>query len=277
MNDAPSTPLPPGAKMSARNVADQLFICESYPTAFLSTPKCGSTFVKHLFWQIDNGAPHETADGVGTGIHKFDDALPRGDRVSVEWVLESPYCFFIVRNPVERILSLYFDKLVNDHDPHWQWFRDLVADLDDVVPVPETPEDHRRNCLIMLRWIKSNISGETDVRLNNHWRPQRMRINMARTLRLKALTLNGLEDQLYVLLGDLIPDLRGHMSRVSSRNAVPRTVPRKDMLDDELRHAIRSLYRRDFAVWKAAQDGWSGIDLGKPDPEAVPRLDPEYL
>ncbi|MEO0387752.1 MAG: sulfotransferase family 2 domain-containing protein [Pseudomonadota bacterium] len=263
--------------MPARDVADQLFLCRSYPTAFLSTPKCGSTFVKHLFWQIDTGAPHQTADGIGTEIHRFDSQLPRGDRVTLDWVTASEHAFCIIREPIDRILSLYWDKMHSNRDPAWRWFRERLSRVEGFVEVPESAADHAGNCLIMVDFIRANLRGETDVRLNNHWRPQQMRINMARTIRLKALTLDGLEDQLFVLLGDLIPDLRVHMARVASRNVVPRPIPRAALMTEPLTKSINKLYWPDAAAWRAAKAAWDGVDMSRPNAAGVARLDPTYV
>lgn len=270
-------PRPPGAKMPPRDVADQLFLCETYPTAFLSTPKCGSTFVKHLFWQIDHARAHETATGDGTRIHSFDLDLPRGDRVTLDWVAASVRTFCIVREPADRIFSLYWDKLARTGDRRWAWFRELMAGYEDYAPAPETPAEHRRNCEIMVEWIGANLRGETEVRLNNHWRPQQMRINMARTLSLKALPLDRLEDRLVVLLGDLIPDLRARMDEVGARNVVPRAVPADEMTTDWLKELIGGLYWADATAWEEAQAGWAALDLSRPDPEAVPRFETPYV
>lgn len=277
---SPGRPKPdaiPGTYKSDREIADWLFISETRPIAYLSIAKCGSTFVKHLLWHIDHGEIHESGIESDTAIHDFDDRLPRGTALAVEDVQANPYAFTIVRNPVDRFLSLYFDKVAGDHDPGFEWFRKIMAGVDGIIADPRTVEDHRANCLAMIAWIGRNLAGQTAAPLNNHWRQQRVRVNMARKLNLAVLTLDGLNGQLRVLLGGIVPDIGDHLRAVTARNKVPRPISKAEIRTDELVAAIRSVYSHDHRIWTDAKTAWSRIDKSQPDPAAAPRLSLPYF
>jgi hypothetical protein len=96
--------------------------------AIYTSPKVLSTSLKFLAFQLENGRPFEsfTAQGVSIHIHRFYPARPF-EPVDRE---KFPYVFAFVRDPVDRFLSLYRNRVLRKHvhSVH-QWDRARSAGL----------------------------------------------------------------------------------------------------------------------------------------------------
>lgn len=65
---------------------------------YLPTTKCGSTYLKNLFYYLDHAEEHSA----GVNIHSNADDLVRAHRGDEETINQSPYAFAVLRDPVDR-------------------------------------------------------------------------------------------------------------------------------------------------------------------------------
>ena len=191
-----------------------------YPIYYLSITKCGSTYMKNLFYALDHDAQHPDPDH----IHDHGADLIRADFAPRWMVRRSAYAFTVLRKPSKRFLSLYFDKIYGDHPGNVpELGEEIAAEAGlDLAPGLDLA-GHQRNTKRFIRWIAANIAHETDQPINPHWRPQMRRIATVQHMGLNFLTLEGLSWQLPVYLGSAVPELETAMARVRTRN--PRKLP----------------------------------------------------
>lgn len=180
------------------------------PVYYLPNTKCGSTFLKNLFYYLDHSTEHSS----GIDIHSNADDLVRARTGDEDAIRQSPYTFAVLRDPVYRFLSLYFDKIYGDGPNN---FADIRVYLSEEIALDLTRglnvEAHRDNCKKLIDWVALNLDHKTDLPINPHWRRQSSRLQRVASLRPRHLTLDGLDWQLPMLLGDIIPDIRQAMVR----------------------------------------------------------------
>lgn len=68
------------------------------PVYYLPNTKCGSTYLKNLFYYLDHSAEHAS----GIDIHSNADDLVRAQTGDEESIRQSPYAFAVLRDPVDR-------------------------------------------------------------------------------------------------------------------------------------------------------------------------------
>lgn len=249
---------------------DVLFVSQTTGVKYAAIAKCGSTFVKQLLWHIDHGAPHPAGDA----IHDAEATLPREEVWDPAALSDAAAAFVVVRNPIDRFLSLYFDKVVGPGAARFVPLRARLIAERGLDPAPDGVAAHRRNCLITLDWIEDTLKRRVDMAVNPHWRPQVMRLMAAETLNLQVLTLDGLNAQLTHLLSPHVPDLAAHLAgargkeRAGGRNRSARPVAREALVSDALRERIGAIYARDKALYWRARRGWSAVAEGA----AVPTM-----
>ena len=98
-----------GAALPEPGQGKHLFTTRRVPLFYLQITKCGSTFLRNLLYRLDHDTPHEDS----ARIHAYPQDFLMADVVPPEIITSSPYLFAVVRDPVDRFLSRYSDKLVN--------------------------------------------------------------------------------------------------------------------------------------------------------------------
>ncbi len=230
--------------------------------------KCGCTYIKNLLWHLD----HNTAHPRGNWVHRAKDDLPRSTGQSADDIRANPYAFVVVRDPVDRFVSLYFDKVMRERKVGDGRLRRVLLEARAIDPAARNVAAHRQNCLATIDWIGRNLSGKTAQATNLHWTRQVTILRQIAALQPKVLTLNSLNPQLRYLLSAHIPDIARHQDGAKWRNRSPRPVAQEDLCDPELTAAIHKVYTRDAALWTVADVIWAGIDMTKPDAASIPVL-----
>ncbi|WP_164736758.1 sulfotransferase family 2 domain-containing protein, partial [Pararhodobacter zhoushanensis] len=209
------------------------------------------TYVKNVLWQLDHGAPHPVPNRVHDNDADFGRAGDKG--FTAEQIRENGYAFTVLRNPIERFLSLYFDKVVG---PGWHNFvnlRGVLVDYHRLNPDADTVEGHRRNCEILINWIEMSLNGEAELSADSHWTLQSDRLPIMKQLDLKLLMLANVDTTLKMLLEPRIPGLDPTILKVE-RNESPKPVSRSQIMTKELRESIARVYKRDmwltYMTWK---------------------------
>ncbi len=222
---------------------------------YLHIAKSGSTYLKNLFYYLDHGRMHPD----GESIHGTPELL-RATPEEFEAIRNSRHAFAVIRDPVARFLSLYFDKIYGEGPRNFPDLRDyftqkvgldLSRDLD--------LAGHRRNCRLLIDWIGENLAGNTDQPVNFHWRRQARRLKRVEPLQLELLTLDGLDWQLPLLLEDTLPDIREAMAAVRARNQSTAPVDKNAVPDADLLARINEVYAADRRLYDRAQARWARV------------------
>jgi hypothetical protein len=242
------------ADPQTRKTADpgRLLSCRALPIRYLFIPKCGCTFVKNLIWRLDHGQAYHDPKRIHDVMEGFARASAFGlDEAAIR---AEEHAFTILRNPVDRFLSLYFDKVVGSG---WEKYVPLRAVLmrHGLNPEAQTPEEHRRNVMIMIDWIEVNLAGENELPREAHWTPQWYRSDVMRGFDLKLLTLTNLDQRLAFLLGDLVPGIGGIMAEME-RYATNSKERKDQVLDQKAKARINHVYRRDREIFERLRDLW---------------------
>lgn len=234
--------------------AGRMITLENADVYYLPITKCGSTFMLNLFYYLDHGVEHET----GNRIHQIRDQFPRAGAADDDKIRASKHAFTVLRHPVDRFLSLYFDKIYGDGPQNFGNIRHrLVDDIGLDLTRGLNAAGHRENCLKFIDWLADNLAHKTDMPVNPHWRPQSKRLKRFAALGLEALTLDGLNWQLPMLLGDAVPDIESAMAAVRSDNRIARPFTNQQILDDGLQSKILRVYAADMRQYEAARLKWN--------------------
>ncbi|GIX12510.1 MAG: hypothetical protein KatS3mg118_0469 [Paracoccaceae bacterium] len=220
-----------------------------YPIHYLPITKCGSTYLKNLLWMLDHDAPHPDP----LHIHAEPGLIRAGD-LDAAVLAESPFRFAVLRDPVDRFLSFYFDKIARDGPAGLGQLRRRIIAEAGLDPAPDLPPaGHLANAAALLGWLERHLPGQGEGRVNPHWRPQAARLRRAAAVAPEILTLDGLDWQLPAFLGAAIPDIATRMQAVPGRNAAPRI----DIRDPALAERVEALYPRDAALVRRARARWA--------------------
>lgn len=247
---------------------DRLFSTRACPEVqYLVIPKCGCTYVKNLLWRID----HDGYFPNPSRVHDADSEFPRAGAqgYSAEKIRENPYAFTVLRNPVDRFLSLYFDKVIGDGYKRFVPLRDVLTKSHGVDVNADSVEGHRRNCMILLDWIEANLRGDSELPHDPHWTPQGWRMDIIKAFDLKILMLANIETRLKLLLHPLLTDI-GRLVDGIERNRSQKPVSRADLVHKELHDRIAAVYDHDMWLTHMA---WKYWEEHKPqNSESIPRM-----
>jgi len=225
----------------------------SAPVYYLPITKSGSTYLKNLFYYLDHADEHTA----GIDIHSNPGDLVRAKTGDEETIRQSPYAFAVLRDPADRFLSLYFDKIYSDGPNNFADIRAYLADEIGLDLVRGIDADaHRENCLRFIDWLALNLSFKTDVPVNPHWRRQSNRLQRVNDLDLTHLTLDGLSWQLPLVLGEVVPNIKQAMEAVKSDNRTDKPFTRVEILDAELLGKIEEVYSQDKKLYEQASQKW---------------------
>lgn len=253
-----------------RVAIDQLFLSEKFKIGSLTITRCGSGFIKNLLYRLDNGKSHKAA----MDIHDYGDDLARGSALSnVEF--REYINFTVVRNPVDRFLAFYFGRIVGRNRYKYEWLFEAIKSDGGPEDRPISLEEHRQYCDFLIDWMERSFQGDTSEKPNALWMPQRIRINTARAINAKVLTLDGLNDQLFVLLGDRVENLRAQIAETPRTRMHERMFPKSELLSKDILSKINRIYRHDRQIWMAAREAWSDVDMSVADPSEAPELSGE--
>ena len=220
----------------------------------VTVTKCGCTFLQSLFLHINEGGAQS-----GPMLVHGPDASPllRADEDEVEKIAASPYRFMVVRDPVDRFISLYFDKIANpERKKNFLFLRNVLKPLGMRFGRKPGLEAHRANMLILIDWFELNIAGKTDRPVNFHWRPQMRKYNRVKKLDPVLIPLECLNEALPALLEPVIPDIREKMEAVKSRNPSPKPYSHAELRTEALVKRIREVYHKDAALVEKARETW---------------------
>lgn len=215
------------------------------------TLKAGSTFLRNLFYVLEHGALYHDP----LMIHNFEQQTTRS---LTKHELAEHISFFVVRNPIDRFFSLYFDKIISPEPHNFSW---AVARMkkDRVFHDGEnlTLEQHRENSVSLAWFVKFRLNMHRVDEVNPHWRPQIAVVRQALKFGLTPLLQENLSTQLLQIAGGRIEGLAEAIALVGQRNKSKRNVSANDILTPELKALICELYEDDMSLYKLLVEGWA--------------------
>jgi len=211
--------------------------------------KAGSTFLRNLIWVLDHDTPYSSDDKA------FPHALHSQDLTHEE--LAETVSFFVIRDPIARFFSLYFDKVIGKPENRFPFITDILSERR-VFHDGEglTPEQHRENCMSLLGFISARLRGLTKGPINPHWNKQIARVYPAIRFGLKPVLLEKLEPQLLQISAGRVEGLAESFTMVKSRNRSPRPIAVDELITPEIYQKICSLYPEDIQLYDLVKTGW---------------------
>jgi hypothetical protein len=190
-------------------------------------------------------------------VHDDDNAFPRASDhgYSEAQIRQNEYAFTIFRNPVDRFLSLYFDKVAGLGQMRFVPLREVLIEHHKLLPDPVTLREHWRNCMILLDWLEMNLHGDSELPHDPHWTPQGWRMDVIKKYDLKVLMLADSEHNLKSLLRPLVPKIDELVDGIE-RNRSAKPVSRRQILDKELDKRISEVYGYDRWLTHKAWQYW---------------------
>lgn len=252
-----------------KKFASRLFAVAEPRIFYLFIPKCGCTYVKNVLWHIASGEPYANP----LRIHDSDALVPRSDTVVEDYasIRREPLAFSVLRNPVDRFLSLYLDKVVGAGRSNFVPLFDTLVALGRIKPNPTSLSDHHANLFSLVDWLEENLSGDKSFQRNAHWTPQSDRALVMRTFNLKILTVEKLSLGLHILLRDAVPEIE-RILLIAEKNRSTRAVAKSDLLTRGLRRKVNELYSEDRALFRRAASAWKLVEERKWTSAEVPRF-----
>lgn len=234
--------------------ARRFFTTRRYPIFYLQITKCGCTYLKNLLYYLDHDHPHEA----GRFIHDHSNDLIRADGRDPQVIAEARHVFTVLRNPVDRFFSLYFDKIHGAGPQNFGALRRVLAHDIGLDLAPDlTPEGHRANAEALIDWIALNLDDETPEPMNPHWKPQHLRLAKLEGFSAFRMTLDGLDWQLPWFLRGVVPTIENAMAAVKERNVSVRAQLQESVLTPALRARIREVYAQDTENYETARARWA--------------------
>lgn len=239
--------------MNDDKILARLFTIERFPIRYLVIPKCGCTFTKNLLWKLQYGEYY----GNALRIHDRDQDFKRASDLGLNLlaVSQEDYAFTIIRNPVDRFLSLYNDKVVGDGHKNYVPLRRTLISKYSLKASPVTISDHQYNCEVLIEWLNSNLSQKIDLEPEAHWTPQSYRKNIIKQADLRLVLMNELNQNLSKLLAPLIPKI-DDIIKLAERNSSKKEFEKQEVLNKALRQRINNVYSQDRRIYQALK-AWS--------------------
>lgn len=238
---------------TARMRTEWLYTTERYPLYWHHIAKNGGTFFKNLLYVLD----HDHAIDRTGPTHDWDDHLVRPRGVSRDEVRQSAHGIIIMRNPLHRFLSVYFDKVYHGGGARRPGVSREFLDTHDLHQSPDlSAEGHTENCLKLADWTALNFDGLTLAKPNWHLVPQMHQLAQVHDLEFKVLTLEDFNWQLVHVLSDLVPDIAVKIGMVGKSNRSRKPVRKSEVMTPDLKNRLKEIYDDDFRVFREVRQFW---------------------
>src|SRR5690242_8768527 len=146
-----------------------IYFGESRPLSYVLNPKAACTLALHFVFFLNHNYRYFNL----AQIHFSRVALrrlhgPELDPVALRTFFHlSPETFSMVRDPLRRFVSAFFQKVFTDDDPEYVAFRDSLTSLHGIDLSPEA--NPAQSCVSFAKWVAAQ---ENQKALDPHFRPQ---------------------------------------------------------------------------------------------------------
>ncbi|MHA1129106.1 MAG: sulfotransferase family 2 domain-containing protein [Alphaproteobacteria bacterium] len=226
------------------------FTATKHPINCIAISKIGRTYLRNLLYLLE----HEKEYHEPLNIHTKG-ASSIGELTKA--ALAKEVSFFVVRDPVERFFSLYFDKTYGTGEHSFPWIaKRLVKHRGFVHEENLTVDQHRVNCLALLGYINRKFETEALPDINSHWSPQVEMAKRAIRFDLQPLLLENLNEQLLYIADGRIDGLEKAMQTLPHRNSSSKPYSISEILTPEIAQRISGLYADDQALYERVKMAW---------------------
>lgn len=162
-------------------------------------------------------------------------------------------CFTVVRHPVVRAHAAFCDKILSTDEGSFTDIRRVLKNQFKL-PLPAKYPDanynrmeHRETFLKFLAFVKSNIAGQTNVRVDAHWATQAQAVQGFAEFATPDLILreDRLTEDLAILAAQVGKTTMPQVPDVTDAHAKLL----RDIYDDEVEAAVKDTYQRDYMTF----------------------------
>ena len=191
----------------------------------------------------------------------LDDATPESlvsgftQKTLRQWKRQRPghRCFTVVRHPVARAHAAFCDKILSTGEGSFVEIRRTLK-TQFKLGVPNTMPDasygrreHRTAFLRFLAFLKTNLAGQTSLRVDGNWASQAQILQGFAEFALPDMILreDRLDEDLAILAAQIGKKTMPQVTDLTD----PHKVQLKDIYDDEVETAVRDVYQRDYMTF----------------------------
>jgi len=162
-------------------------------------------------------------------------------------------CFTVVRHPVARAHAAFCDKILSTDEGSFVEIRKALnaqfkLSLPNKMPSADYNRmEHRTAFLGFLKFLKANLSGQTNIRVDAHWASQAQVVQGFSDFAMPDMILreDRLAEDLAILASQIGKTTMPHVPEVTDQHAAQL----KDIYDDEVESATRDAYQRDYMTY----------------------------
>ncbi|MBU2992251.1 sulfotransferase family 2 domain-containing protein [Octadecabacter sp. 1_MG-2023] len=157
--------------------------------------------------------------------------------------------FTVVRHPVARAHAAFCSKILQTGEGTYVGIRQTLSKQfkwnlpEDASQDSYTPSDHKAAFLGFLRFVKSNLGGQTAIRVDSHWATQANALQGFAEFVTPDLVLreDRLQDDLGIIAAQIGKDIMPVISETD-----PYSDKLAGMYDAEVEAAVKEVYQRDY-------------------------------
>lgn len=251
------------------SLSKRLFAVEAPRIYYLVIPKCGCTYVKNILWYVSTGHmfPNQRR------VHDADLQFLRAPDIEQDAasIISAPFAFTVLRNPIDRFLSLYFDKVVGAGRSEYVPLASTLVKQRGLIADPTSLSQHQFNLECMIDWIEENLVTEIDLKPEAHWTPQSFRLDVISAFNLCVIDIEYLGPAMENMLSPSFPEIRRVLSSIDF-NRSERADMKRLVLTSQLRRRINDVYKLDRLMYRATKSLWITIGQENNAQDSFPRF-----